>query len=57
MIYNAQVLIDLTQDSVEPSVLADGYTAHDKSGALIVGTMKGGGEDIEPRLLAILGGV
>lgn len=33
-----QVLIDLTQDTVEPSKLAKGITAHDKSGEIITGT-------------------
>ncbi len=31
--------LDLTGDSVTPSQLAKGATAHDKSGAQIVGTM------------------
>lgn len=38
-----EVLIDLTGDSVAPETLAEGVTAHDKSGAAIVGTMKSGG--------------
>lgn len=38
VIYNAQVLIDLTEDTVTPSSLLEGVTAHDKSGAPIVGT-------------------
>lgn len=37
IIYGDQVLIDLTQDTVEPSKLAKGFTAHDKSGEKIVG--------------------
>lgn len=37
IIYGDQVLIDLTQDTVEPSKLALGITAHDKSGAIITG--------------------
>lgn len=32
------VIIDLTQDTVQADKLAEGYTAHDKSGALIQGT-------------------
>lgn len=33
------VLIDLTSDSVAADKLLDGVTAHDKSGALIVGNV------------------
>lgn len=33
------VLIDLTSDTVAPDKLLDGVTAHDKSGALIVGNV------------------
>ena len=44
VVYNtengAEVLIDLTNDSVTPETLAEGVTAHDASGALIVGTAK-----------------
>lgn len=29
--------IDLTEDTVKPNVLGQGFTAHDKSGALIIG--------------------
>lgn len=36
-------LIDLTADTVDAAHLAQGYTAHDKSGAAITGTMSGGG--------------
>lgn len=35
-----RTLIDLTEDTVVPNKLAYGYTAHDKSGELIVGTNK-----------------
>ena len=37
-----RVLIDLTSDTVTPSSLAQGYTAHDASGAPITGTMTAG---------------
>lgn len=33
------VKLDLTSDSVTPNTLAKGATAHDKSGAKIVGTL------------------
>ena len=38
-----QTLIDLTSDTVTPDTLAVGATAHDKTGASIVGTMPSGG--------------
>lgn len=41
--YNGNTLIDLTSDTVTAETLAEGVTAHDKSGAVIVGTMQSGG--------------
>lgn len=38
VIYGGEVLIDLTADTVSASTLAQGITAHDKSGAIITGT-------------------
>lgn len=38
VIYNGEVLMDLTADSVTEEQLLTGVTAHDKSGAPIVGT-------------------
>ena len=38
VIYGGQTLIDLTSDTVEVGKLAYGYTAHDRSGAIITGT-------------------
>ena len=38
--YNDTVLVDLTEDTVAPSVLLAGYTAHDKSGAAIQGEIE-----------------
>ena len=38
VIFGGNVLIDLTSDTVEESNLLSGYSAHDKSGAEIVGT-------------------
>lgn len=40
---NGTVLLDLTGDTVDAEHLMQGYTAHDKSGAAIVGTASGGG--------------
>lgn len=42
---SGDVLIDLTADTITASSLMQGYTAHDKSGAPIVGTATGGGTD------------
>lgn len=39
IVINNEVQIDLTADTVTPSTLALGITAHDKSGELIIGTM------------------
>ncbi len=38
VVYFGETLIDLTNDTVEPSKILKGFTAHDKSGALITGT-------------------
>ena len=38
VIYGNKTLIDLTGDTVEPSKVLSGVTAHDKSGAPITGT-------------------
>ena len=39
IVINNEVQIDLTADTVTPSTLASGITAHDKTGAVITGTM------------------
>lgn len=38
IIYGNQTLIDLTSDTIDASKLLTGFTAHDKSGAIITGT-------------------
>ena len=38
IIYGGKTLIDLTADTVDASHLLSGYTAHDKSGAIITGS-------------------
>lgn len=45
VVYGTTVLVDLTADTVTAATLMQGYTAHDKSGALITGTASGGGGD------------
>lgn len=39
VVYGNTTLIDLTEDTVDASVLLEGYTAHDKSGAVITGSI------------------
>lgn len=39
MIYGGNTLIDLTADTVTADKLAEGYTAHDKAGNVITGTI------------------
>lgn len=39
VIYGTTVLVDLTGDTVNADNLASGYTAHDKAGNPITGTM------------------
>lgn len=41
--YGNTTLIDLTSDTVTADKLMQGYTAHDRTGALIQGTATGGG--------------
>lgn len=52
---NGQTAIDLTQDTVTPGTLQKGYTAHDKSGTKITGTLEtsssGGGSSSETWVL------
>lgn len=38
-------LIDISSDTVTADKLMQGYTAHDRTGALITGTATGGGVD------------
>ena len=38
IIYEDNVLIDLTEDTVTPDTLVKGVTAHDKAGNVITGT-------------------
>ena len=39
VVYGNRTLIDLTGDTVESGALLQGFTAHDKSGASITGTL------------------
>ena len=40
VVYDGQVLIDLTEDTITPEALLAGHTAHDKSGQKITGTLE-----------------
>ncbi len=40
IVYGGNTLVDLTGDTVTPETLAEGVTAHDKSGAVITGIMR-----------------
>lgn len=40
VVYGNSTLIDLTNDTVVPEALVDGYTAHDRSGATVTGTLE-----------------
>jgi len=42
VVYDGKTLIDLTTDTVTPETLLSGYTAHDRSGAIITGTASTG---------------
>ena len=47
LIIDDVVELDLTSDTVTADKLMSGYTAHDKSGALITGTMEDSGMTVE----------
>lgn len=47
IVYNDEVLIDLSNDSVTPETLDEGVTAHDKDGNPIVGTRSVSGAQTE----------
>lgn len=50
VIYNDNVLIDLTSDTIDAENLMKGYTAHDKSGAVITGTL----DPYKPEIIVII---
>ena len=43
VVYGGETLIDLSGDTVDAAHLASGYTAHDRAGNAVVGTMESGG--------------
>ena len=42
VVFGSATLVDLTSDTVTADKLMQGYTAHDRTGALITGTATGG---------------
>lgn len=46
---NGVTVLDLTQDSVTPATLKKGETAHDASGASIVGTMESSAPNLQSK--------
>lgn len=52
VVINNITQVDLSSDTVTPETLAEGYTAHDRDGEAIVGTMSGDSE-----LLLVLTGI
>ena len=54
VIYGGNTLIDLSNDTVTADTLAEGVTAHDKSGNLITGTMSATGGGTDTRLKSIV---
>lgn len=47
VVVNGEAIIDLSADTVTANKLAKGYTAHDKTGTQITGTMESGGSGVE----------
>ncbi len=46
VVFGGETVVDLTMDTVTPATLAKGITAHDKTGAAIVGTMAAAPEPV-----------
>ena len=39
VVYGTDILVDLTEDTVEAAALLEGYSAHDKAGETVVGSL------------------
>ena len=48
VIVNGETILDLRSDTVTPETLQKGYTAHDKSGAKITGTLEASSVSVQP---------
>lgn len=44
IVFSGEIIMDLTNDTVEADKMLEGYTAHNKAGEIIVGTLVNGGE-------------
>ena len=57
VVFGEETVIDLTEDTVTAETLAEGVTAHDKTGTLITGLMKAGGSKYTVTLKGLANGV
>ena len=48
VIVNGETILDLRSDTVTPGTLQKGYTAHDKSGTKITGTLEASSVSVQP---------
>ena len=48
VIVNGETILDLRSDTVTPETLQKGYTAHDKSGTKIIGTLEDSSVSVQP---------
>lgn len=48
VIVNGETILDLRSDTVTPETLQKGYTAHDKSGTKITGTLEASSISVQP---------
>ena len=48
VIVNGETILDLRSDTVTPETLQKGYTAHDKSGTKITGTLESSSVSVQP---------
>lgn len=48
VIVNGEIILDLRSDTVTPETLQKGYTAHDKSGTKITGTLEASSVPVQP---------
>ena len=48
VIVNGETVLDLRSDTVTPETLQKGYTAHDKSGTKITGTLEASSVSVQP---------
>lgn len=54
VVYGGDTLVDLSADTVTADKLAAGYTAHDKSGAVVTGTAQA---SVEGEVLTVAFGI